>query len=338
MNPMRASLFKLAAELADRGEAFALAVVVRRQPASSAQAGDMAIVTEAGAFHGWLGGSCTQPTVMQAAREVLADGKPRLLALSPDPAADQRQGIFVHPMTCHSGGTVEIYLEPILPPSRLVVFGLSPAARALARLGKAMGYAVEAVDPDAAPATFPEADRIITDLHAPELSRQYPRAAGLFAVVATLGQRDEESLLAALALEPAYVAVVASRRRFSEIRATIQSQGTPAASLQRVKNPAGLDIGATTPEEIALSILTEIVQQRRAAQPRPMTEEPKRDGAPAADTAVDPVCGMTVVIATARHRAEHGGRAWYFCNARCRDRFLAAPDRFGSLSVTGGAA
>src|SRR5919201_1246931 len=158
---MRAELLKLAAELAARGEPFALAVVVRREPASSTQPGDMALITESGAFHGWLGGTCTQPTVVREAQQALADGRPRLLALSPDPGADHRPGVAVRPMTCHSGGTVEIYLEPVLPAPRLVVFGAAPTARALCRLGKAMGYGVDVVDPDIEPASFPEADRVL---------------------------------------------------------------------------------------------------------------------------------------------------------------------------------
>src|SRR5919197_6640886 len=163
---MRGELLRLAAQLAERGEPFVLALVVRREPASSTQPGDMAIVTESGGFHGWLGGACTQPTVVREARQALADGRPRLLALSPDPGADHRPGVAVRPMTCHSGGTVDIYLEPVVPPPRLVVFGAAPTARALCRLGKSMGYAVDVVDPDVDAATFPEADRVHRELPA----------------------------------------------------------------------------------------------------------------------------------------------------------------------------
>src|ERR1700688_4974090 len=137
---MHAELLRMASELAGREEPFVLAVVVRRQPASSAQTGDMALITAAGEFHGWLGGSCTQPTVVREARRALADGRPRLLVLSPNPEAERRPGVAVFPMTCHSGGSVEIYLEPILPAPRLAVFGESPTARALLKLATSMGY------------------------------------------------------------------------------------------------------------------------------------------------------------------------------------------------------
>jgi xanthine dehydrogenase accessory factor len=311
----------MAADLARREEPFVLAVVVRRQPASSSQAGDMALITAAGAFHGWLGGSCTQPTVVREAKRALAEGEPRLVVLAPDPELERRPGITVFPMTCNSGGTVEIYLEPVLPAPRLVVFGVSPTARALARLGKAMGYSVVAVDPAAEPGLFPEADQIVTDLgRAPRL---YASAKGpRFAVVATLGDRDEEAIRDALAMSPDYLGVVASRRRFAQIRETLGAGGVTAAALDTIHSPAGLRIGAQRPEEIALSVLAQIVEQRQAAVDQ---DEAK----PAAEaSAVDPICGMTVTIAGARHTAEHAGQTWYFCCGGCRERFLAAPESY----------
>ena len=326
---MRAELLRLAADLASRGEPFVLAVVVRREPASSTQPGDMAVVTESGAFHGWLGGTCTQPTVVREAQQALADGRPRLVALSPDPDSDRRAGVVVRPMTCHSGGTVDIYLEPVLPPPRLVVFGAAPAARALCRLGKAMGYAVEVVDPDARRDAFPEADRVLASA---EGKARGGARREVYAVVCTMGQRDEDALLEALSLEPAYLGVVASRRRFAEIREVVAPRA-PAAALARVRNPAGLDLGAKRPEEIALSILAEIVKMRDEAQAR--RGEPATTSAPErADAAIDPICGMTVVVATARFRADHAGRTWYFCNARCRERFLADPGRYAGAEAS----
>jgi xanthine dehydrogenase accessory factor len=344
---MRAEILRLAADLAERGEPFALAIVVRREPASSTQPGDMALITEAGAFHGWLGGTCTQPTVVREARQALADGRPRLIALSPDPSSDHRAGVAVHAMTCHSGGTVDIYLEPVLPRPRVVVFGAAPSARALCRIGKAMGYAVDVVDPDADATTFPEADRVYAEL--PALPRPAPLAAAArretYAVVATMGQRDEDALLAAIALEPTYLGLIASRKRFAEMSELLAARGAPAAALRRVRNPAGLDLGAKTPEEIALSILAEIVKLRRSAEamrpspsqgeeqtflsPSPSQGEGRGEGG-TSSVAVDPICGMEVVVATARFRAEHAGRAWYFCNARCREKFLATPERYAA--------
>jgi xanthine dehydrogenase accessory factor len=316
---MRRELLDLAGALARRGEPFALATVVARKPPISAQVGDVAIVTR-DAFHGWVGGSCTRPTVTAEARRALEDGLPRLVSLDPDPESRRRPGLIVYPMTCHSGGSVEIHIQPVLPAPRLVVYGVSPIARALARLATAMGYGVWAVDPVADESAFPGAERVVTDLG--ELA-QGQTSAPVFAVVATQGQWDEHALGAALAGKPAYLGVVASPKRFGEMRAMLAAN-TPEGVLARVRNPAGLDLGARTPEEIALSILAEIVREQRTATPPPsVSAEPA-----ATAEALDPVCGMTVSVAGARHRASHAGRDFYFCAAVCRERFLADPPRY----------
>jgi xanthine dehydrogenase accessory factor len=420
---MRADLLQLAADLARRRDAFALAVVVRREPASSARQGDTAIVTAAGQVYGWLGGSCIQPTVVREALAAIRDEAPRLVAFSPRPGSDERRGVTVHPMTCHSGGSVDIYVEPVLPAPDLVVFGLSPVALALARLGRTLGYEVTLVDPDADPAAVPDAHRVCPAFR-PDDGETWPALRGdrLFVVVATQGQRDEEATRAALAARPAYLGIVASRARFAQIRETLAAGGVPAASLDAVRSPAGLDIGARTAEEIALSILAEIVQRRGAAAARQAPQsatvegaagretraarsggaaahhkgdaaaptagaaadapdssaggvfftmatdaassgtpdtraETARSGPPAAGgtgaagararvapaeaataarapepeaaaEAIDPVCGMTVAVAAARHRAEHAGHVYYFCCGGCRERFLVDPARY----------
>jgi xanthine dehydrogenase accessory factor len=328
---MRSELFVLAAGLVAKEEPFALATVVRRQPASSAQAGDGALITADGAFHGWLGGSCTQPTVVRESLKAIADGAPRLIALAPDPQTEKRPGILVFPMTCHSGGSVDIYLEPVLPAPRLLVFGISPTAQALVRLAKNMGYTVDVVDPDAERAGFPDADRILTTLSSDEFAaRPVSQRGRLFAVVATLGQHDEESTLTALGIEPAYLGVVASRKRFAQIRETLVARGASPHALDAIANPAGIDIGARAPEEVALSILAEIVRVRHAQGEQRATDT---TGAPPVHEERDPVCGMTVEIAAARHRAEHAGRTYYFCCGGCRERFMAAPDRYVPAGV-----
>jgi xanthine dehydrogenase accessory factor len=327
---MRAELLQLAADLARKGEPFVMAVVVRRESYSSAQQGDMAVITADGGYHGWLGGNCTQPTVKREARRALADGQPRLVSLSPEPR-ETRAGVTALPMSCHSGGSVDIYLEPVLPVPRLLLFGPSPGARALAQLGKAMGYLVHVVDPGAT--GMPGADRVFASPSDPELRDLSRLSEHLFAVVATMGENDEDSVAAALALEPAYLGVVASRKRFALLRQALVRRGVPGERVDRIRNPAGLDLGARLPEEVALSILAEIVQLHRARAAQLAREAAPVPVAEAEREELDPVCGMTVAVATARHRCEHDGRAYYFCNARCREKFLAAPERY--LASTG---
>ena len=324
---MKTELLQLAAELSKKGEPFVLATVVRRESYSSAQQGDMAVICADGTYHGWLGGNCTRPAVKREALRALADGKPRLVALSPE--AVERPGVTALPMTCHSGGSVDIYLEPVLPPPRLLLFGLSPVVRALAQLGKALGYSVDVADPDAQLAALPGVDRVHTDLAAPALRAQ--GASPLYAVVATMGENDEDALAAALAARPAYLGVVASRKRFALLRETLLGRGIAAPLLDAIRSPAGLDLGARQPEEVALSILAEVVQVRRAAAAAAPQELLLVK--PAEEEAIDPICGMTVVIAGARHRAEHHGTAVYFCNPRCREKFLADPARWLAAPV-----
>ena len=187
-------------------------------------------------------------------------------------------------MACHSGGSVEIYIEPLLPARRLLIFGVSPTARALARLAPVLGYRVEAVDPEASEALFPDASRLVISDESIEPPGSGRDAARCFAVVATLGQRDEEAAWAASRLMPAYVGVVASRKRFGHIRETLAAQGATPEQLDRIANPAGLDIGAETPEEIALSILAEITRRargERSQDERDRNDRPARDPAPA---------------------------------------------------------
>jgi xanthine dehydrogenase accessory factor len=324
---MRAELLQIAADLASRRQPFVLAMVVRRQPYSSAHQGDMAVITADGSYHGWLGGNCTQPVVKREAARALIDGQPRLLSLSPEPARDERPGVTVLPMVCQSGGTVDVYLEPFLPPPRLVLLGLSPVVRALAQLGKGLGYSVDVVDPDAEARPVREADRAFVDWNSPAL-RDTGATAKTFAVVATMGENDAEAVTTALGLLPAYLGVVASRTRFGQLRDSLLGRGVSTELLDRIRNPAGLDIGARLPEEVALSILAEIVQLSRAR-----VAEPAPPPAPEANEALDPVCGMTVVVATARHRAEHDGQAFFFCNPRCREKFIAAPERYLTQTI-----
>jgi len=271
------------------------------------------------------------------------------VVLDPDPGSRQRPGVSVFPMTCHSGGSVELHVQPVVPPPVFLVYGVSPTARALARLAKAMGYTVHAVDPVADASAFPGADSVSTD---PQALRLQKPSAPVFAVVATQGQWDEDAVVAALAHEPDYLGVVASAKRFAEMRGVLAGKASEAA-LARVKSPAGLDLRARLPEEIALSILAQVVKEHRAtagAAPKPAdapsTEaaerspihsgEAERGGAggvrcstpPSEDEARDPVCGMAVRVRGATHRAQHQGRDFFFCCAGCRERFLATPERY----------
>jgi xanthine dehydrogenase accessory factor len=257
--------------------------------------------------------------VVREALRAIADGEPRLLSLSPEPEEGQRAGVVALPMTCDSGGTVEIYIEPVLPVARLLLFGSSPAVRVLARIGHAMGYRVEVVDPDADKASFPEAERVSQTI-APDA---VPRGAHV--LVATMGERDLEAIEAVAGRAPAYLGIIASAKRFAQLRDALRARGVSREVLEGITAPAGLDIGARTPEEIAVSIMAQIVERRR----RPAANATRiAEAAQAPLEAIDPVCGMSVTIAGARHTAEVGGATHHFCCAGCRTKFLAEPSRY----------
>jgi xanthine dehydrogenase accessory factor len=200
----------------------------------------------------------------------------------------------------------------------------------LARIGHAMGYRIDVVDAEADPAAFPEAERVLSEVT--------PAAVppGAYVLVATLGEGDLEAIQTAIGLAPAYLGTITSRTRFKELRDALLARGVPPDAVERIAAPAGLDIGAKTPEEIALSIMAQIVERRRrpaATQPDPLVNPAP---APAGSSeATDPVCGMTVAVAGARHYAEVAGCLYYFCCAGCRAGFLADPARYGAASAAG---
>jgi xanthine dehydrogenase accessory factor len=222
----------------------------------------------------------------------LADATPRLVRLSPEPRHDP--GVVNYPMTCHSGGTLEIYLEPVLPSPQLVVLGDSPVADALRDLGAPLGFKLA---------------RSLDDV----------TTTDAWVVAAGMNSDDDHALVRhALEQDVAYVAIVASRKRTDALRAELCAEGVPESRVVRLKGPAGLDIGAATPAEIALSILAEIVQQRRSRAHEPVSV-PSDDAA----AATDPICGMQVDVATAKWTAEKDGQMYYFCAPGCRRVFVS---------------
>jgi xanthine dehydrogenase accessory factor len=324
---MKIDLLIRAAALRQQGEAFALATVVRCERPTSARPGSRALIHPNGQLEGWVGGSCATPIVVREALRALALGRPTLLRLrgSGTAAGEADESVVDYPMTCHSGGMLEIYVEPHLPAPRLFVIGSSPVARALVSLGSFLGFSVTAVAPEASRSDLPGAQAVLQRVD--EVASQLDPAAYL--VVASFGEYDEQVLEQALQADLAYLALVASPRRAAAVREELQSRGLPAASVERIKAPAGLDIGAVEPEEIALSIMAEITQLRRRNSGGAQDLRPTAAAATEPEIAIDPVCGMTVEIATARHQAQVNGQTIYFCCPACKRRFLAEQSAHG---------
>lgn len=258
-------IWTVMAGLRERGIPFAFVSVVRTLSVTAAKAGAHAIILADGSIHyGWIGGGCARGATIKAARESISDGKPRLISVQPD---DRLAGIGVKPgetcdgvryarNMCASEGTMDMFIEPVLPLPELVVMGAAPVAVALVELAGRFGFDVTAAAPESAHPLLAAAARRLAGFGLP------PTERSRFIVVATQGSGDEPALTAALAHPSAQILFVGSRRKASALAAGLREKGVDAARLDAVKAPAGLDIGAVTPDEIALSILAELVQIR----------------------------------------------------------------------------
>ena len=264
--------------------------VVLAEAPTSAKPGAEAIVLPDGTIEGFIGGSCAESTVRAQGLALLDSGESLLLRITPTAEPDQPGKLVVH-NPCLSGGTLEIFMEPVMPAPRLVVVGTAPVAQALRELAGPLGYLVD---------------------------EEFDGAAAV--VVASHGRDEEPSLIAALEADVAYVGLVASRKRGE---AVITSLGLCSSRTARIHSPAGLDIGARTPHEVALSIMSEIVSLRPRPSGRPVTETNSTT-----DTAIDPVCGMPVVQVESSLHLDHSGDRVWFCGSGCLRAFAADPGTY----------
>ena len=279
-------------ELRAREEPFVLATVVAYKSPQSAKPGSKAIIKADGSSTGWVGGGCVQPIVLREARRALQTGQPKLLTISPDDPRDDWKGVESFRMTCEGGGSLEIYLEPFLPKPQLLIVGSSPVAETLAQLGDLLDFKVVVADTD-----FGSVKDQINE--------------SSYVVVATMGNRDEEGLLAVIGTRPKYLGLVASRKKSEALFEYARTTGTTDEDIAVITCPAGLEIGSETLPEIALSVAAEITRIRRTSAEQPRTVA----------TAIDPICGMTVDVENAKYSSVVDGTTIYFCCLRCKETF-----------------
>ncbi|AOT04463.1 XdhC family protein [Arthrobacter sp. U41] len=307
MTPIGESLAARANDLASRREPFVHATVVRAQHPTSAHAGDTALILPSGEIQGFVGGNCVESSVREYSLQVLASQEPLLLRVLPgEPSRSAGDGAVEVSNPCLSGGAIEIFLQPRLPAPRVLVVGTTPVAQALATLGAGVGLAVELTDGESAA----------------------PQAGDAALIVASHGKAEEVALEAALRAGVPYVALVASGTRGA---AVLDSLDVDQAQRSRVFTPAGLQLGARTPGEIALSILAQLIQERsksRHAAPAQAQGQAVVPAPEAPATAVDPVCGMTVAAVQSSLQLEHNGVTVYFCSPGCRAAFRKDPERY----------
>ena len=260
----------LVAQMKAAEQTFVLATVVRTVSVTAAKAGAKAIIRPDGTIvAGWIGGGCAKGAVLKAAREALVDGEPRMVSVQPEnllaelgvTPGETREGVRFASNMCPSKGTMDIFVEPVLPHPSLIILGASPVALSLAAQARQLGYHVALAAPAADLTAVPNADVVVERFEPSFLNN-----ARRFVVVSTQGKGDEAALKQALAIEATYHAFVGSKRKMAALRDKLIAIGLDPAAIDRVKAPAGLDLGAITPEEIAMSILAEITLERRRGQ------------------------------------------------------------------------
>jgi xanthine dehydrogenase accessory factor len=283
-------------DLRGREEPFVLATVVACKNPQSAKPGSKAIIKVDGSMLGWVGGGCVQPIVLREAKQALQTGKPKLLTISPDEPRDDWKGVQSFRMTCEGGGSLEIYIEPFLPKPQLVVVGSSPVAEIVAELGTLLDFKVVAADRDFGS---------VRD----QINEQS------YVVVATMGNHDEEGLLAVIGTRPRYLGLVASRKKSEALFEYVRETGASEEDIAVITCPAGLQIGSETLPEIALSVAAELTRIRRTGAEQPVTQ------AKTSATAIDPICSMTVDIDNAQYTSVADGNTIYFCCLRCKETF-----------------
>jgi xanthine dehydrogenase accessory factor len=278
-----------------REEPFVLATVVAYKSPQSARPGSKAIIKADGSMIGWIGGGCVQPIVLREAKQALQTGRPKLLTISPDEPRDDWKGVQSFQMTCEGGGSLEIYLEPFLTKPQLIVLGSSPVAETVAQLGALLDFKVVAAATDFS-----------------SIKDQINESS--YVVVATMGNGDEEGLLAVIGTRPKYLGLVASKKKSEALFEYVRTTGATDEDIAVITCPAGIEIGGETLPEIALSIAAEITRVRRASSEQ---QEPQ----PETETAIDPICGMTVDVANAKYSSVSNGQTFYFCCLRCKETF-----------------
>jgi xanthine dehydrogenase accessory factor len=323
-------IIEQAGRLRAEEEPFVIATVVAFKSPQSAKPGSKAIIKPDGSISGWIGGGCVQPIVVREAQKALKTGKPKLVSISPESAHGDWKGVESYQMTCQGGGSLEIYIEPVIPKPNLVIVGSSPIAQILTGFGRLLDFKVCVADPEANQEQFPEADLVLTDLESVK-SRIDSRS---YVVVATMGTGDEEGLEAVVGTTPKYLGLVASKEKSKSLFRYMRDKGTPAEHIDRIKCPAGLELGAETLPEIALSVIAEITRLRRTVSEQAAVETSKSVSLPvmlgevSLTESIDPVCGMTVATTNARYKTVWEDKTFYFCCHRCKEAFERSPQLY----------
>jgi xanthine dehydrogenase accessory factor len=310
-NPVEGiGVMERAVELTNSGESFVMATVVWRQGPSSGQSGSRAIITNDGKLFGWIGGACAEPVLIREAKKVMASGKAQLIWLGQEAdfmGMHVPDGVLTVPMACQSEGALQIYVEPVQSAPQVMIVGRSPMAVTLKQLIEVLNWRVQLVDFADFTTTMVSDTSVV--------------------IVATQGHGDEEATEVALAANPVYLGVVASRKRGAAVLAYLNDRGFKQSEIEKIHLPAGLDLGHTTHREMAVSILAELVQMRASGA---LVQKNTRINLPLVQPVevIDLVCGMTVAADKSNRPFDYEGTTYYFCAPGCRTSFEKDPSSF----------
>lgn len=313
-------------ELRKKQEPFAIAIVVRREAPTSGNAGDKAIVNKFGDIIGWVGGGCVRSIIIKEAEDAMKTGKSRLVRIGRSINNTQQDAVMQYKMTCQSEGTVEVFIEPVLPIPHLVVMGKTAIAKALVKLAKASGFKVTAVAADAKIDTFEKPDELITRYNLDQVNTTTATSI----VVATQGEQDEVALEQAIAKPHGYIGFVSSRKKGITVKDYLINAGGNESMITAIKAPAGIDIHAKSPEEVAISILAEVIAiKSNAPGIAGFTQfDDTRQEAGKPKFYINPVCGVPVDINNPKHIIEYNTEKVYFCCDGCKTKFELEPEKY----------
>lgn len=320
---MRNDFIDVINSLKHTAEPYATAVIVRRTQPSSGKPGDQAVITSDGKIHGWIGGGCTRGIVLKEALLSMQDRKPRFVSIGQEKKTSTFANTKIYSMTCQSGGEVELYIEPVLPKPQIVIYGNSHIGMALAKIAKTMDYRVDVVQSKVDKTVYPTAD----NLFAIDNFEAQVQHDGSFAIVCTQGEGDLEALHSALNLNNQYLAFVSSKIKAQSIFTELRQKGVTFDQLKSIKTPAGIDLGAKLPEEVAISILAEIIKQFRD-ESIAVDSKDHSMAMPNDEFYMNPVCNIPIQKSTAKYVLDYKEEKVYFCCDGCKVSFEKDPDKY----------
>jgi len=324
---MYSELLEQIIKLKEQGEEFAIAQVISRETPSSGKPGDKAIVLKDGTLIGWIGGGCVKGIAIKESLRAMKEKSHRLVKISPDLYnEDIDENHKTYQMTCHSGGSMELFIEPVIPNLQLVIAGKSNIAMALARIAAASNYRVIVMAQDVDKDMFPDIKNVESKIDFTNLTIDQ----NTYIVVSTQGENDEESVKGALLTLCNYVGFISSSKKAEKVIEYLKNEGIDETRLQQLRSPVGLDIKAKLPEEIAISILADIILNYRSE-----TDSNAEDDSLSINESIDkekfyinPVCNIPITITDAKHIVDHKGHKIYFCCDGCKISFDKEPERY----------